>query len=429
MSSPRTAPTLHVRPARGWLNDPNGVTRNHGRWHVFFQHNPSAARHAYISWGHVSSRDLVTWTEHPVAFGPQPGGPDQGGCWSGSFLPWGPPAVTYTGVVDGDTGTSICVRYAQDDDLDSWSDPVAVAFQPDGVGVRAMRDPFPFRWGGRRWAVLGAGMADGTPALLLYNADDAAHWTFQGSWLHGGDPVAASVAPADIWECPQFVPVGDRWLLVLSLQTKGVLQDVVYLLGDIREDPNSPGTPQFVPHAGGVMDEGPDFYAPQVVDDGGEDPLMFGWVREGDAADDARPDEVAGCLTLPRRLSLEGDVVQVRADPALDALLAEPVPFAGPAGEPGGRWTAVLPPQARIDLDPAETISADELRLVAGGEVLTLRTDGRGCQIWLDGEVVEVYHHQGRAETIRRPGIESWTLETTLDPERIRVHALSSPQR
>ena len=427
MSSPRTAPTLHIRPARGWLNDPNGVTRLAGRWHVFFQHNPAAARHGHIHWGHVSSPDLDTWTEHPVAFGPQPGGPDRGGCWSGSFLPWGSLAVAYTGLVDGDTVTSICVRDAQDENLDSWSEPVAVALQPDGIGLRAMRDPYPFRWGGRRWAVLGAGMTDGTPALLLYDCEDAAHWRFTGRWLHGSDQVAASVAPGDIWECPQLLPVGDRWLLVLSLQTEGVLQDVVYLVGDVRDDPDSPGTPRFVPSAGGPLDEGPDFYAPQVVHDEGNDPLMFGWVRERDAADDAGPDDVAGCLTLPRRLSLEGDDVQVRADPALDALLAESVSLAGPeAGGPGGSWTAVLPQQARIDLDPAEGIT-EEVHLMSDGEVLTIRADGRPCKVWLDGEVVEVFHHRGRAETIRRPGIRSWTLATTVDPLRLRVHALSSP--
>jgi len=73
----------HVAPARGWLNDPNGLVHCAGRWHVFFQHNPDAARHGNIAWGHVSSTDLATWQEHPLAFRPQPAGPDRGGCWSG----------------------------------------------------------------------------------------------------------------------------------------------------------------------------------------------------------------------------------------------------------------------------------------------------------------------------------------------------------
>ena len=60
-------PEYHIRPGYGWLNDPNGVTRYADRWHVFFQHNAAAPVHGNIQWGHVSSSDLASWTEHPVA--------------------------------------------------------------------------------------------------------------------------------------------------------------------------------------------------------------------------------------------------------------------------------------------------------------------------------------------------------------------------
>ena len=78
MSEPSRA-GFHIQPAKGWTNDPNGMVFRDGRWHVFFQHNPAAAVHTDIHWGHVSSDDLVTWQEHSVAFGPVAGGPDQGG--------------------------------------------------------------------------------------------------------------------------------------------------------------------------------------------------------------------------------------------------------------------------------------------------------------------------------------------------------------
>ena len=34
-------PALHIRPQRGWLNDPNGLCRMDGDYHVFFQYNPA----------------------------------------------------------------------------------------------------------------------------------------------------------------------------------------------------------------------------------------------------------------------------------------------------------------------------------------------------------------------------------------------------
>ena len=65
-------PRLHVRPAKGWINDPNGVCRVDGRWHVFFQYNPHSPRHHRVGWGHWSSPDLVAWTEHEPALMPTP---------------------------------------------------------------------------------------------------------------------------------------------------------------------------------------------------------------------------------------------------------------------------------------------------------------------------------------------------------------------
>ena len=54
-------PLLHIRPERGWLNDPNGVCRVDGVYHVFYQHNPAEPVHGNIHWGHASSTDLLRW--------------------------------------------------------------------------------------------------------------------------------------------------------------------------------------------------------------------------------------------------------------------------------------------------------------------------------------------------------------------------------
>ena len=92
-------PALHIRPPRGWLNDPNGVCRIDGRYHVFLQYNPDAVVHGSICWGHASSPDLLRWTDHPVALRPRPGSLDAGGCWSGCVTDDdGVPTAVYTAV-------------------------------------------------------------------------------------------------------------------------------------------------------------------------------------------------------------------------------------------------------------------------------------------------------------------------------------------
>ena len=413
--SATTVPLLHVRPVRGWLNDPNGIVRHRGRWHVFYQHNPLRAQHGDIAWAHVSSPDLVRWTEHPVAFSPTPGGPDRGGCWSGAFLPWlDAPAVAYTGVGDGPERSTVCVRTALDEDLDAWSPPVVVAEEPAGAGVLAMRDPYPFEHGGRRWALLGAGMADGTAAVLLFSADDPLAWTWEGVFASPSQsPLLERVAPADIWECPQLVRVGDDDVLVLSLQTDRRLEDVVHAVGRLDTDPAT-GRPRFTARCAALLDDGPDFYAPQVVADEPGAPLLLGWVRQDDAADDAPVDAVAGCLTLPRRLVASGTGVAVLPHPALEALVVREDRV--PAEQLRDVLALPLRARVRVAAGPGPVaLRAGEVEVLLDGDV----------EVWLDGEVAELFRPGSIAATVRAPGCAPWSLVGDLAHLDVRVASLA----
>src|SRR3954469_5097861 len=79
-------PRLHIHPERGWLNDPNGLCRIDGTYHVFFQYNPHAPVHGNVHWGHVSSSALLYWTEQPLALYPRTAQIDAAGCWSGCIV-------------------------------------------------------------------------------------------------------------------------------------------------------------------------------------------------------------------------------------------------------------------------------------------------------------------------------------------------------
>src|SRR5512141_1799602 len=145
-------PRFHPRPAQGWINDPNGLSYADGRYHVFFQYNPDSARHRSICWGHLSSPDLVRWDEEPVALRPQPGGPDALGCWSGVVTDdGGVPTAAYSGV-DTLGGHSRVVLARADKSLRTWSQDGHVAAEvPPDPQVTAVRDPFLFRFQGRRF--------------------------------------------------------------------------------------------------------------------------------------------------------------------------------------------------------------------------------------------------------------------------------------
>lgn len=384
-----TAPTTsyHLRPTHGWLNDPNGMTRVDGVWHVFFQHNPDAPVHGQIAWGHATSTDLAMWQLRPVAFSPTPGGPDAFGCWSGAYVSGHDrPAVAYSGVVDASRQSTVCLRWGSPD-LVEWGPPIVVGATPWDDGVRIMRDPFVLEHEGRRLAVLGAGMRDGSPAVLLFDRTDELAWRYLGV-LTAEDPTLHGAGVADVWECPQLFPLRDRWVLVLSLHDQGVLGEVVAAVGDLV--PDGDGL-RFVAESAHILDDGSDFYAPQVTLADGE-PLLIGWVRQDDQDPAVR--DHAGCLTLPRRLELADKVVVSHVDPVAAAALTggvEPV-TAGETVLADRRWLV--------------TVAGDGVRLTHPdlGEVQV----APGVQLWVDGSVLELYRPGGVAATWRHD--EPWTL-------------------
>ncbi|MEV5609586.1 glycoside hydrolase family 32 protein [Streptomyces sp. NPDC052225] len=421
------APRHRIRPPANWINDPNGPFRWRGRYHVFYQHNPDSPTHANVHWGHVSSPDLAHWTHHPVALTPTPGGPDEAGCWSGCVVDDdGVPTAVYTGIDRHHTGLgTICLAQAapDDDELTRWTPLPApvVSGPPEGLGVTMFRDPFVFRHEGRRWALVGAGHADGTPSVLLYDCEDLTSWRFTGVFLDGHDPVAAEAFGDEAvgWECPQLVetPDGD-WVLLLSLWS-GDPMSTGYLAGRLAAD--GEGGLRFRARAGARLDHGRDFYAPAVLQDreAGR-ALVWGWAWEARGQREAEAAGWSGVLTAPRVLDTRPDgSLRVAPAPELELLrrrrlspgsngTRRPLPhayeveIAARARTTVTLWRSASGAEVTVCLDPAAgTVALDRSAWpreradgASGPLTLTAGRPGRDhvcARILVDGSLLELF--------------------------------------
>ena len=307
-------PRFHLLPPTGWMNDPNGVVQWRGRYHVFYQHNPLAPSWAPPHWAHAVSDDLVRWEHLPVALTPDMPPADEGGCWSGCLVDHdGTPTILYTGVRDGVQATSVATG---SDDLVHWrkwpDNPVARF--PDVLDdhtLEAYRDPFAWREDGRWYALVGTSLG-GVGQVLLYRSDDLRTWTYLHPFVPAhADPVCSDTG--QIWECPNFFPLGDEHVLLVARWQRTELTYPNALIGAYRGQRFEPARRQRIDWGYRC------FYAPlTLVDDTGRR-MMWGWLQEqrtvapGDGA-------WAGAMSLPRILTMEEGVLRQRFAPELEAV-------------------------------------------------------------------------------------------------------------
>ena len=239
-------PRFHFTSRRGWLNDPNGLVRHDGIYHLYYQHNPYGWAWGNMHWGHATSPDLVHWTEQPIALYPR-----QYGDWafsgsavvdvantSGFGSKEKPPLVgAFTSTARGE-----CIVFSTDEGR-TW-----LEYAGNPVVRHPGRDPkLIWHAPSNRWVMAVYDEAAGVRTIAFHTSPDLKSWTF-ASKIEG------------FYECPDLfeLPVeGDpsqtRWVLSAA--------DGAYLIGRFDGQsfrPDSP-TKQQVWHG--------DFYAAQSYSD------------------------------------------------------------------------------------------------------------------------------------------------------------------
>lgn len=293
-------PQFHFTPARNWMNDPNGLLYYKGKYHLFFQHNPQANVWGNMSWGHAVSTDLYSWQELPVAINCTP----TSGIFSGSAVvdynntsglgtTENPPIVAiYTEHQNDESNQSQCLAYSADEGLTFTKyegNPVL------DINLPNFRDP-KVSWIDGQWIMTLALPQEFK--ISFYSSLNLKEWTH----LSDFGP-AAEVG--GIWECPDLFQLGDKWVLIVSLNPGG------FQIGS--------GTQYFVGQWNGKefiaddvqtrwIDYGRDNYAGVTFSNAPESKKVFlGWMSNWHYAGKVPTNPWRSAMTLPRELSLRGD--------------------------------------------------------------------------------------------------------------------------
>ncbi|MEZ4510461.1 MAG: glycoside hydrolase family 32 protein [Chloroflexota bacterium] len=286
-------PQYHYLPPRHWMNDPNGLIHWRGEYHFFYQHHPYGAYWANMHWGHAVSKDLVHWQDLPIALYPTPDSADQDGVYSGyAFNHNGTPTILYTGVrshaqlpclATGDDTLRTVTKYE--------GNPVIPA-PPAGLDLLGFRDHSVWQEGEWWYQVIGSGIRGVGGATFLYRSRNIVDWEYVG--LHC---VGSSLETGTMWECPDFFPLGDKYVLVLSPIP---LQKAIYFVGSYENH-------VFTPEKQWSVDNGNSVYAPlSFVDENGRR-ILFSWLREGRSGEAQIKAGWSGVASLPRLLTLGED--------------------------------------------------------------------------------------------------------------------------
>jgi fructan beta-fructosidase len=330
----RFRPAIHFTARDTWLNDPNGLVYYDGLYHLFFQNNPYGNVWGNMSWGHATSRDLLHWTEHPVAIACD----ETEDIFSGSvvvdhgntsgFGTADAPALVaiYTSAYKAasqHSGTQAqSLAYSTDAGM-TWQ-----KYEENPVLTRNsanFRDPKVFRYQGDHgdcWVMVAVEAQH--QKVVFYRSEDLKSWEFLSDF-------GPANADAGEWECPDLFPLavdGDpanvKWVLIVNINPGAVAGgsggqyfighfDGARFLPDAGSLAAPAGVSALVDSAAAAaalqqclwLDWGRDCYASVSFSNAPEDRrIIIGWMNNWDYANQLPTAPWRSSMTLAREVRL-----------------------------------------------------------------------------------------------------------------------------
>ena len=300
-------PQFHGMPSGGWTNESHGMTYSDGKYHVFFQKNANGPYMARLHWGHISSEDLCSWTEEPIAIAPAEKY-DIKGCWSGCVysdpvLTGGKPHILYTAV--DNAKATICEASPVDETLVDWTksekNPI-INGRPAGLSDD-FRDPYFFSVGDRKYIIVGTSK-NGFGACTLHEYV-AGKWGNDGKIFFQADNKQTQ---GTFWEMPNVTPLGDgKYLFTCTPLGTGQGVRTICWVGTISPDGKfTPTSDMQYLELGGISRDGYGLLSPTIYQHDGKT-ILLGIVPDKLPTDVNARMGWAHNYSLPRELTVAAD--------------------------------------------------------------------------------------------------------------------------
>ena len=338
--------TYHVQPITGLSSDPNGFALHQGKWHLCYQWCPWGAVHGLKYWYHVTSPDLIHWSNEGIGLAPDRDY-DNKGAHSGSAISVGDKLYFYyTGNHRDENWVRTpwtCAAFLNEDGrLEKLPEPL---FGPRDDHSEHQRDP-KVVWNAEKqkyYILIGAQTLDKRGCVLIYESEKPLEgWRFAGELK-----VPGYESFGGMWECPYIVNLSGKDLLIFSpqyttLPGRGASTNHnVYFIGKMDYD-----TLTFTPEGDyHFLDYGFDFYAAQGAANVGDPDkaILVGWIGLPDNHYPTEEEDWEGSMSLPRELRIrDGKLIQTPISGIEQLRSDEPVTL------------GILPPACELEFNVPE---------------------------------------------------------------------------
>ena len=346
------------------MNDPNGMFYKDGVWHLYYQYNPFGSQWENMNWAHSTSTDLMHWTYQGEAIQPDA----LGTIFSGSCVVdkdntagFGKDAVIafYTSAGAAQTQS---IAYSTDNGktFKKYVDnPIITSDVPD------FRDPNVF-WheDTKQWIlILAAGQQ-----MNIYSSKNLKDWKYESNFgegygNHGG-----------VWECPDLLKVGDKWVLICNINPGGPFggSATQYFVGTFD---GHKFTCASKPEVTKWMDYGKDHYATVSFSNAPDGRIVvLPWMSNWQYANQVPTQQFRSANGLPREMGLFSyngeDYVTIKPSPEV---------FAAFEQKPSGRLQAATWLEVTNIKNNASIVLSNDK-----GEKVTMVYDGKAGTFSMD---------------------------------------------